>query len=248
MSIKNIIARTFFPYGKIRSVLRGPAKRLKFIVEPGIGVSFALGADSLHYNFLSKKIKVGDIVLDIGANKGQTALVLSTIVGDKGKILAFEPVSQEFKSLEKNIELNRIENITPYQIALSKKEGVATFQYNPSKPTMGKLNGVEPSYIVEDTESIQVKTDTIDNFFRNKKYIPNVIKIDVEGAGAAVLEGASETLEKYNPAIFIELHGTEEENGVQEELLKKGYNIENLSGERIIDLVREAQSPLWCYK
>ncbi len=248
MGLKNNIARIFFPYGKTRKVLYGPAKGLKFIVEPGIGVSFALGLDSLHYNFLSKKIQKGDIIFDIGANRGQTALVLASLTGSSGKVLAFEPVPREFKSLKKNIEINNIKNIIPQQIALSEKQGTATFLYNSLKPTMGKLENVEADYHVEDTTSITVNTNSIDNFIHTQKIIPKIIKIDVEGAGRVVLNGAHQTISKYAPSFFIELHGPEEQIGVQKKLLEKGYTIETLSGKKIIDVFKEWNSPLWCYK
>lgn len=184
--------------------------------------------DSLHYHFLSQKILHGQTIFDIGANKGQTALVLKSCVGEKGKVVSFEPVPNEYDSLCTNIEINQINNIIPVKVALSDSAGEAIFEYNTAKPTMGKLSSVEPSYVVANTTSFQVQTDTIDKLVETGQYIPDVIKIDVEGAGAAVLRGARKTLKILSPSVFIELHGSEKQQGVQEELFARGYTIKTL--------------------
>jgi hypothetical protein len=75
-----------------------------------------------------------------------------------------------------------------------------------------------------------------------------VIKIDVEGGAAAVLRGAARILDERGPGVYLELHGPEEQAGVRDELLARGYVARTVSGEIISDPVTRWASPLWCVK
>jgi hypothetical protein len=75
---------------------------------------------------------------------------------------------------------------------------------------------------------------------------PDFVKIDVEGAGAAVLRGAAKILEAGSPVVYIELHGPDEQRGVRDELLTRGYRARTLEGRLVDDPVAEWQSPLIC--
>ncbi len=88
--------------------------------------------DSLHlsiYNnheaweteVLKKIVKKGDIIVDIGAHIGYYSLLFAKIVGNKGKVYAFEPDKNNFKLLMKNIKTNGYNNIIPVEKALSNK-------------------------------------------------------------------------------------------------------------------------------
>ena len=55
-------------------------------------------------------------------------------------------------------------------------------------------------------ESMSVKSITLDDYFKNKKIKPDIIKIDVEGAEMQVRKGARNILKKDSPLLFIEIH------------------------------------------
>lgn len=57
-------------------------------------------------NIVKEEIKKGDIVLEIGANIGYYTLIFAKLVGEKGKVFAFEPDPTNFALLKKNIEIN----------------------------------------------------------------------------------------------------------------------------------------------
>lgn len=76
---------------------------------------------------------------------------------------------------------------------------------------------------------------------------PDFLKIDVEGAGAAVLCGARHLLMEASPIIFMELHGPEERQAVKE-LKDIGYAFSNLAGEKIADPVETWCSPILCQR
>jgi len=60
-----------------------------------------------------KSIKRGMVVLDIGANIGYYTLLAARLVGDEGKVFAFEPDPYNYSLLRKNIEANRYNNVIP---------------------------------------------------------------------------------------------------------------------------------------
>jgi FkbM family methyltransferase len=67
-------------------------------------------------------------MLDIGANMGVYSLTASNIIGDAGKIIAFEPDDDNFKVLKKNILKNEFKNIDPVPYAVSDKEETIFFE------------------------------------------------------------------------------------------------------------------------
>lgn len=69
-----LIARWLYPYGAVRRVVRGPVRGMRFIVEPGMGVSYAMGSGAYNFGFLASRCRRGMTVYDIGANRGQMAL------------------------------------------------------------------------------------------------------------------------------------------------------------------------------
>jgi hypothetical protein len=80
-----------------------------------------------------------------------------------------------------------------------------------------------------ETESIiyEVKTDTLDNFTKEKNIIPDVIKIDVEGHELSVLKGAENFISKHHPTLIIEIEQRHHKNihieSVFESFNQNGY-------------------------
>ena len=151
---------------------------------------------------LAKKIiKQGDVFVDIGANAGIYSFTLSKIVGQQGKVYAFEPDPRNYKLLEKSIKANSINNIIVYPIAVSDKTGQAKFNLDidSSQSSLIELeNRKRVCY-----KSIKVPTISLDDFVskKNIKKI-NLIKIDVEGGEPLVVKGMENTI-KNNPDLKI---------------------------------------------
>ena len=137
--------------------------------------------------------KLGDIVFDIGAYVGDTALWFSKAVGPQGKVYAFEPEPSNFEKLKANLERNKVTNVIPLHLALSENEG-----------EMQIASGGGGSAITETAGDTSVKVTTIDRFVEANK-LPRVdfIKMDVEGYELNVLIGASETIQKFKPKLAI---------------------------------------------
>jgi methyltransferase FkbM-like protein len=63
--------------------------------------------------------------------------------------------------------------------------------------------------------------------------LPDLIKMDVEGAEAAVLRGAQRTLREARPVLFVALHRDEQRKTCAIILRDAGYSIHDLDGQRL---------------
>lgn len=145
----------------------------------------------------SKLIKKGDTILDIGANVGVFSLLGSKIVGETGKIYAFEPSKNTFEALSENIALNGFKNIYPQQLALSNTEGVIY---------LGTVENDALNFIDKNnTKGEAVDMVTLDKWLKINN-LPKIdfIKIDIEGAELLCFKGAVEMLKKTPPTIIME--------------------------------------------
>jgi FkbM family methyltransferase len=157
------------------------------------------------------KMLLGDskpgIVLDIGANLGSFTIPLAKEMPNHS-FMAFEPQRIIYYQLCTNVFLNRLDNVYPYQWALSNgdwRESMDMPDYE--KETNIGAFSVDPEvrnkeYEVKTKGEFAVVCATmLDNFkFEDIK----LIKIDVEGHELEVLQGAHKTLElnNYPPIIF----------------------------------------------
>ena len=74
-----------------------------------------------------------------------------------------------------------------------------------------------------------MNTLTIDSFINTPDArIPDIIKIDVEGAELLVLKGGKEFFKNHKPIIFMEVHNIIMMFYVHKFLLEHGYNVQVL--------------------
>lgn len=152
---------------------------------------------------LKTHIRPGMIVLDIGAHIGFDTLLLSRLVGETGKVIAFEPDPANFQWLDRNCELNRLANVTLNRQAVSDTAGALAFAADGL--TTSHLSAQAP----DNPSTIQVETLTLDQWARQAGLIPDLVKIDVEDHEPAVLRGAEELLRTRHPTLLIEIHSPE---------------------------------------
>jgi FkbM family methyltransferase len=176
---------------------------------------------------LVRHLAPGDVMYDIGANLGFFALVAARLVAaEQGRVYAFEPAPDNAEAIRRNAELNLLPNIAVIPRAVSSRAGTARLQIVDDQ-SWSKLEeyGEHPA-----TERvIEVETVTIDELLRAGELPPpGLVKIDVEGAELAVLEGMRATIDEHRPVIVCELHGTHE--GFAAAMAAHSYRIVNLEG------------------
>lgn len=150
-----------------------------------------------------ERLEPGDVFYDIGANVGAYSLIAATRVGPGGRVIAFEPSYATFAHLCDNIVLNGMADvIVPVPVPLGDETALATLNYHKLVPGHARhaiggdadARGDAPVYR---QPVLLMRLDELVAMFHLP--VPRFMKIDVDGAEAAVLEGARTTLAK--PAL-----------------------------------------------
>lgn len=141
-------------------------------------------------DFFREYLKPGDLVIDVGANIGDTALTSSLKIGDSGKVWAVEPHPRTFGFLNANIKLNQVRNIAPINCAVGEADGEVTFA-DDRRDDMNRVgNG-----------SLRVPVRRLDEIVSCRDEIA-LLKVDVEGYELPVFAGAIDLLDKVKTLHF----------------------------------------------
>jgi len=146
-------------------------------------------------------ITPNDVVADIGANIGLTAILFSSLAK---KTFAFEPSPSTYRFLSKNLALNKINNVETINCGLGEEKQTLSITFAKTNRSGGFVSNkfrIETGHV---TEEIQI--DFIDNFFLGKKELPTFIKIDVEGFELDVIKGGLKFLQANQPIVVMEMN------------------------------------------
>jgi FkbM family methyltransferase len=168
------------------------------------------------YTALAPEEVGGKIVFDVGAHIGVSSLLFSKAIGPNGRVLAFEPNPWNRNRMLLNLSHNQslAENISVYDCAIGDMNGdclmIVSSEIDNGYSSTSRISQSHPKILDENLpgsfESISVKICMLDRFVEENKIYPDVIKIDIEGSEQLLLQGALETIIKYKPILFIEMH------------------------------------------
>jgi FkbM family methyltransferase len=141
----------------------------------------------------------GQMAIDVGAHVGLFSLQLSHLFNE---IHCFEPASDNYKFLLRNIGINVHSNMIPYNVAVSDNTGKAMFALSGDFSEMNKI--IESNENCFNEKRIEVQTVSLDSIFDKEEYYSKIafLKIDTEGHESQVLLGAQKII-KNNPDIII---------------------------------------------
>jgi len=169
----------------------------------------------------------GDVFVDIGANIGDWTLPAARLVGTKGKVLSFEPVPRMAEALRKSAWANRFTQVQVFDCALSNRVGEADFSMERENSGGSRLNEMEDGP-GRSFSRLKVKVSTLDEMVDAADLSAiALIKIDVEGFEADVLQGAVRTLDRFRPALHLETgHETPDKRRIIADVLAgAGYEL-----------------------
>jgi FkbM family methyltransferase len=187
------------PRGVVTTTFRG--FRVAFDADDPTHEALLLGSDfnDPEFALLERHVRPGMTVVDIGANIGCYTLVLSSLVGETGVVVAFEPGPDNVAALRGNVERNGVKNVRIEARAVSDRSGTATLE-------LSRASGehrLAPS--ADGIRTVQVPVTTLDEALEPLGYRADIVKMDAQGAEFAVLRGMTRTLEaNRNLCLLVE--------------------------------------------
>jgi FkbM family methyltransferase len=177
-----------------------------------VGVAEELASTGLweqqQVDLFSRLIRPGETALDIGANIGHHTVALSKIVGEAGKVIAFEPQMQMFNLLNANVVLNRCRNVLPFKLAVGHKAGklkMGAISYDDFLP-FGSLGLQREQVAAGEGESVDVvRLDDFIPMLGLDESAVSLLKVDVQAHELYVFQGAKEFLRRAQPTISFEV-------------------------------------------
>lgn len=156
-------------------------------------------------SLLQDHLTKGAKVLDIGANIGLFTLLLAQLVGDNGKVYAFEPSPKTFQFLKRNVDYSPYKNVEIIPKAVTSNVGKLNFvQISSVHSYLLKKDRPHPN-------KVEVLTTTVDSFLSKINESVDFIFMDAEGFEEDILIGGTNTLKnnkikiitEYNPGRLI---------------------------------------------
>jgi FkbM family methyltransferase len=136
----------------------------------------------------NKLLKKGMVVVDLGASFGYYTLLASRIVNLEGRVFSFEPDPISYSILSRNVQMNKCINVITVNKAIHNQGGKAKFYICKYHDRSGLYKGYNS------VREIIVDTITLDQYFEDKDYKIDLIKMDIEGAEMSALEGMTQIL------------------------------------------------------
>jgi FkbM family methyltransferase len=201
--------------------------------------------DSFIYQAIAGRRNLRDAACwDIGAHVGYHSLVFA---GLGAQVLAFEPNQHNAARLRAHLERNPAlaRNIRHLAVAVSDRDGEVAFVQ--SGDMKGGSSGSHlaaalpplESAVYAGCERLLVPAVRMDSLIDRGERVPDVIKIDVEGAELLALQGGRKLLTEKKPLLFIEVHHICLMFQLQQLLPQLGYTV------RLLD--EQTATPSRCF-
>lgn len=187
------------PTRAIVTVRSGPARGLRISIDPRCEKFYWTGAfePAVQDEFI-RLLRPGMSVWDIGAHAGFFTALAARTVGARGAVHAFEPLPSNRARVELAASRNGLPNVTVHDVALAARAGPARL-YSHESSSMWTL---VPE--LGETASVEVQCQTLDAL-ADELGIPNVVKVDAEGAELDILRGGLRLLEEARVHVIVEL-------------------------------------------
>jgi FkbM family methyltransferase len=157
--------------------------------------------DEFEMAFISRNVRAGARILDIGANFGWYSLLLAQGLQQECRIDAFEPHPVTSAWLRQHLAMNRITCVALHAEALGERE--ASLAIHDVKHNSG---GAHLDAAVPSPGDTTVRVTTLDQFAEDAKLERlDFVKLDVEGFERAVLAGGARTLARFTPPLMVEV-------------------------------------------
>ena len=173
-------------------------------------------------DWFADSIQQGETWLDVGAHYGYTAIALSRLVGQEGRVFAFEPMVTTAGCLGQTKMLNNLPQLTVLPLALGKPQTLELqqlpFVRGMVDSTLEKKKGFQETILV-------ARFDWLWPQICGGEENIHGVKIDVQGMEIEVLKGMSELLKRFGPKLVVELHRGVDRGELLHLVTSLGYSV-----------------------
>lgn len=149
-------------------------------------------------NLMARVLRSGDFAIDVGANIGFFTILMARLVGPTGHVLAFEPGQNNLDKFQRNLTLNKLENVEHSGQPLWSRAEKVEFH-------LAADSGLNSMAANEHTLGrVPLHANVLDAFCRDR--VPRLIKIDAEGSEEHILRGSIAILDRGVPFITAEIN------------------------------------------
>lgn len=183
---------------------------------------------------IASRLQPSAVFYDVGANLGFFSMIAARLVGPSGQVCAFEPLPENLRLIRENAAANGFTHIQAFETAVGAKSGTTDLFLADWKGGATIAAGARPPDAAGKLPVPLVSLD--DALERWKLRPPDFVKIDVEGAEAAVLEGMQGILRRYRPTVLYEVDDGDERifqekhRSLDARMAAYGYRIERIVG------------------
>jgi FkbM family methyltransferase len=201
------------------------------------------------FAWMRRLLRSGATALDIGANVGFHSAYMARLVGSSGSVFAFEPSPANLKVLRYHIGINNLKQVRVLDKAVSDQDGgsIPFFLLNggdhPSNSLAFHREEIPnlDKTLRRNARVLNVHSITVDRFCAENGVVPNLIKVDVEGAELQVLQGSAEILCSARPYVILAVHPWWLPPGQTTKdlisfLTDRAYVVRNMIGNEVRDL------------
>lgn len=232
-----------------------------YVISPALAINGEF--EPWETELVKGEIRLGDTVLDVGANIGYYTLIFARLVGPRGRVYAFEPDPVNFALLRHNVALNGYRNVVLVNKAVSDKVAKGSLYLSESNP------GDHRIYDSADGRSSKsIAMTTLDSYFHGQGQRINFIKFDIQGAEPMALRGMTKLLEcneRLKMVVEFWPYGLAKNGASAAELLaflsKSGFHLYEINeADKIVEAINPVEltakykpdsqihTNLWCVK
>ena len=170
-------------------------------------------------DWFQANVNPGETWLDVGAHYGYTALALSRLVGEEGRVFAFEPVLGTAGYLAQTRAANGLERLVVVPLALGDERSPTLVREVCLYRGMAQMTAKSAA----GEGVVSVALDCLWPGLCGDDSRVTGIKIDVQGLEVAVLRGMIEILRRHRPKLVVEYHGQADLEALLQVVEEAGY-------------------------
>jgi FkbM family methyltransferase len=186
--------------------------------------SYAEPQDTIDIYIERAGLKAGDVVFDLGAYCGTSTWAFSHAVGPSGRVFAFEPDSENYAALCRNVETHHLANVTLIN------KGVWSSSRRVRFSTEGNMGSGVSEILSRENNAREVEMTSLADAIRDYSLTRvDFVKMDIEGSEVVVLKASGAMLHAMAARLVVEPHivnGVMATDMVCDVLRDAGYRLE----------------------